>query len=396
MKQLFVLAASVLLFSFTTQAQQIELNFTNPKCQAYEGKPQNAFCTRADLPRAQTNPNGPYQKVLSLLKNKNNKHITLGTMTFSHKDVATALCQAIKNRVGVTVLIDAGSEMATAEQVESCGGELVKIGAAETDDQRGDLHHNKFLLVEATDKTTLVFATANFSNPGLTINHESWTFVTDTENAQIMQDHRCLIAALKNYRGKLPLFRQELAECRKNRKPQVKIESLFVPADSAKLVKLIEENIKKSSRVLMTSNRYSFDRITKAFATSASTDSRALFDDDLYWGGIQPTADYVNEAVDARKVEQLEKTGAKVKFMQTSFGAAQKMHAKFILFDDLAIIGAGNFTASGMMSNFENFYVIRDVKSLELFKAQFEYLWSIASTRKQMPKDYTDPGARSN
>ena len=68
MKQFFFLAASVLFFSLTTQAQQIELNFTNPKCQAYEGKPQNAFCTRADLPRAQTNPTGPYQKVLSLLK----------------------------------------------------------------------------------------------------------------------------------------------------------------------------------------------------------------------------------------------------------------------------------------------------------------------------------------
>ena len=317
-------------------------------------------------------------------------------MTFSHKDVATALCQAIKNRVGVTVLIDAGSEMAAAEQVEACGGELVKIGAAEADDQRGDLHHNKFILVEATDKTTLVFATANFSNPGLTINHESWTFVTDTENAQIMQDHRCLIAALKNYRDKLPQFRQELNECREARKPQAKIESLFVPADSAKLVKLIEDNIKKSSRVLMTSNRYSFDRITKALAASASTDSRALFDDDLYWGGIQPTADYVNEAVDAKKIEQLEKTSVKVKFMQTSFGAAQKMHSKFIVFDDIVIIGAGNFTAGGMMSNFENFYVIRDAKTAELFKTQFEYLWSLASTRKQMPKDYTDPGTRTN
>lgn len=48
-----------------------------------------------------------------------------------------------------------------------------------------------------------------------------------------------------------------------------------------------------------------------------------------------------------------------------------------------------------MMANFENFYVIRDAKTPDLFKAQFEYLWPIASTRKQMPKDYTDPGARN-
>ncbi len=76
----------------------------------------------------------------------------------------------------------------------------------------------------------------------------------------------------------------------------------------------------------------------------------------------------------------------KVKFMQTFFGAAQKMHSNFIVFDDLVVVGAGNFTASGMMSNFENFYIVRDAKTVEQFKTQFEYLWSLATYRSQMPK----------
>lgn len=392
MRSLVFLATSAI---FSVQAQTIDVSFTNPQCQAYDSKPQNAFCTRSDLPRAQANPNGPYQKVLRLIKNKNNKHITLASMTFSHQDVAKALCYALKNNVGVTILIDAGSEMAVAEQVAACGAELVKIGTAEPEAIRGDLHHNKFLLVETTDKTTLVTATANFSNPGLSINHETWTFYQDRADSVLMQNHRCLIDSLKKYQGKLPTFRQDLTECRSPAKAAVKVESLFVPADSTKLVKLIEENIKKSSRVLLASNRYSFDRITRAFSASASRDSRALFDDDLYWGGIQPTADYVNEAVDAKKIEQLEKGGTKVKFMQTSFGAAQKMHNKFIVFDELVIVGAGNFTAGGMMANFENFYVVKDSKTVELFRAQFEYLWSIGSYRNQMPRDYSDPGKRN-
>jgi phosphatidylserine/phosphatidylglycerophosphate/cardiolipin synthase-like enzyme len=389
-----LLVIVIAFFTINSNAQLIDTNFTNPKCAAYGDKPRNAFCTRADLPNAQKNPSGPYQKVLNVIKNKGNRHITLGTMTFSHKDVAAALCQSVKNGVGVTVLIDAGAEMATADMVASCGGEVVKVGTAETEEARGDLHHNKFIIAEGSDETTVVFATANFSNPGLTINHESWTIVKDSNDSVFVQNHKCLVEAVKTYQGEMNRFKQSLSKCRETRN-QGKIESLFVPADSTRLVSIIEQGFKKSSRVLLTSNRYSFDRITKAYRSSPSKDSRALFDDDLYWGGIQPTDEYPTEKVDAVKVAQLEKAGVKVKFMQTSFGAAQKMHSKFIVFDDFVVVGAGNYTASGMMSNFENFYVIRDAKVVEEFRAQFEYLWSIGSFRSQMPKDYTDPGKRN-
>lgn len=394
MNPFLVFSVVVFQFVFAAQAQTFDVRFTNPQCKVYEAKPQNAYCTRADLPRAQANPQGPYQKIIEVIKNKNNTHITLGTMTFSHKDVASALCQAIKNGVGVTVIIDTGAEQATAEIVQKCGGELVKVGAAEGEDERGDLHHNKFILAQGESESTLVFATGNFSNPGLTINHETWTTVTDTNDSALIQNHLCLIEALKNYTDDLARFRKDLNSCRQEAGPRNKIESLFIPADSAKLVKLIEENIKSSTRVLMTSNRYSFDRITKAFAASESADSRAIFDDDLYWGGIQPTDEYVNEAVDAKKVEQLEKTPAKVRFTQTSFGAAQKMHNKFIVFDKMVIVGAANYTYAGMTANFENFYVIRDAKVVEKFKAQFEYLWNVSTPRRQMPKDYVDFGSR--
>lgn len=387
-----------LLLSFSAKAQLlIEPRFTNPQCQAYAGKPQNAYCTRADVARAQTQTEGPYKKVLELIKKRGVQKITLGTMTFSHKDVASALCQAIRNRVEVTVLIDSSAEMAVAESVAKCGARLYKVGTAEPEEEeapRGDLHHNKFLLAESTNESTLVFATANFSNPGLTINHEVWTFVTAKNDSEFMQNHQCLIESLKTYTDDLARFRKDVQSCRSRvQKDQNSvIESLFVPADSARLMKLIDDSIRSSSRVLIASNRYSYDKVTSAIAAAKSRDSRAIFDDDLYWGGIQPTEDYVREALDARKVAQLEKT-AKVRFTQTSFGAAQKMHSKFIVLDRMVIVGAGNYTYAGMSANFENFYVIRDPVTVEKFKEQFEYLWSISTPRNQMPKDYVDHAA---
>ena len=386
------------LFSFSVNAQLlIEPRFTNPQCQAYEGKPRNAYCTRADVARAQTQAEGPYKKVLELIKKRGVQKITLGTMTFSHKDVAAALCQAIRNRVEVTVLIDSSAEMAVADSVAKCGARLYKVGTAEPEDEeaaRGDLHHNKFLLAESANDSTLVFATANFSNPGLTINHEVWTFVTAKNDSEFMQNHQCLIESLKNYTDDLSRFRKDVQACRSRvQKDQNSvIESLFVPADSARLMKLIDESIRASSRVLIASNRYSYDKVTSAIAAAKSRDSRAIFDDDLYWGGIQPTEDYVREALDAKKVAQLEKS-AKVRFTQTSFGAAQKMHSKFIVLDRMVIVGAGNYTYAGMSSNFENFYIIRDPVTVEKFKEQFEYLWSISTPRQQMPKDYIDHAA---
>lgn len=394
MTQYLIFSALIFQTFFAAQAQTFDIRFTNPLCKAYDAKPRHAYCTRADLPRAQANPKGPYQKVIDVIKNESNTHITLGTMTFSHKNVATALCEAIENGVGVTVIIDAGAEQTVAESVKNCGAELVTVGTVEDEDKRGDLHHNKFLLAEGAEESTLVFATGNFSNPALSINHETWTTVTDSNDSDIIQNHQCLIASLKDYEGNLAQFKKDLNKCRQKTTEQSKVESLFIPADSAKLIKLIEENIKSSSQVLMASNRYSFDRVTQAFANSDSADSRVIFDDDLYWGGIQPTEDYVNEALDAKKIVQLEKTSAQVRFTQTSFGAAQKMHNKFIVFDKMVLVGAANFTYAGMTANFENFYVIRDPKTVKLFKNQFEYLWEVSTPRRQMPKNYVDFGAQ--
>lgn len=380
------------LLANTVWAQNIDIRFTNPKCGRHADKPQNAFCTRVDLQSAQSNPEGPYQKIIELIRQTDNRKMTLGTMSFSNKSIAKELCAAIKRGVTVEVLIDSGVPFETATEVSNCGAQIHKIGSIEEEGVRGDLHHNKFLLVEKNNEKVLVVSTGNFSNPALSINHETWSFIKPGLNSKIIEEHQCLIESLKKYQKDLSQFNRDLNRCRKGLVNHAeKIESLFVPTDSKKLLTIITQQMKNSKQILMTSNRYSYDVITSAFQLNTESDRRAIFDDDLYWGGLQPTEDYVNEALDAKKIAKLEKTTS-VRYMQTSFGAAQKMHNKFIVFDSMVIVGAGNYTFAGLTSNFENFYLIKDQKIVEKFKKQFEYLWSLSTPRQNMPQVYSDPG----
>lgn len=374
-------------------AQSLDVRFTNPKCSKYPDKPQNAFCTRADLPSSQSNPEGPFQKIIDLIRQKDNVQITLGTMSFSNKFVAKELCAAIKRGVNVQVLVDAGVPLETTTEVENCGGHIYKIGTTEQEGQRGDLHHNKFLLAEKSKENVLVVSTGNFSNPALSINHETWTFIKLRGEFKILKDHQCLIQALKQYQNEMNQFSKNLRVCRESKTAlsSEKVESFFVPTDSKKLIDLISQQMRSSKYVLMTSNRYSYDAVTSAFQTNKSANRRAIFDDDLYWGGLQPTEDYINEALDAKKIAKLEKI-IPVRYLQTSYGAAQKMHNKFIVFDSMVIVGAGNYTFAGLTSNFENFYLIKDQEIVDKFKQQFEYLWSISTDRLNMPRTYSDPG----
>lgn len=368
-------------------AQNIEIVFTNPECEVYGNRPPGSFCTRADLDRNLKKQDGVFEKLSNLISDPETTSIALGTMTFSNRNVATLLCQAAKNGVEVEIFLDAGAASETAQTIQKCGATLNLVGEDETEGKRGDLHHNKFMLVQRKDESTVVFSTANFSNPGLTINHETWGFITDSNHSIVIQNHLCLIQSLRNYQGEMSGFRTDIRNCKKADSNQ-SVQSLFVPVESSALVRMIEAGYRESSRALMTSNRFSFPRVINAAEKSQAEDQRAVFDDDLFWGRSIPTEDYKDEALDAQRVQSLQQAGVDVRFTQTSNKAAQKMHSKFVVFDDYVIVGAGNFTHGGLMANFENFYVIRDPEIVEQFVVQFEYLWEISNTAEQMPRRY--------
>lgn len=381
MKSIFLVLLS---FSFSALAQNIELKFTQPVCKEYAGKPVGAFCTREDVAASTADEAGPLKSLLSEIQDRQNTKITMATMTFSHKAVGEALCQAAQRGVEVQVLIDAEAEPAVAKSVEACGAELVLIGAKEKEGQRGDLHHNKFMLFERKSSEDLViFSTANFSNPGLSINHETWGFVTAGKQSAFMKNHRCLVDSLINSSSGRRVFRAALEKCMVDDSRE-SIQSLFLPTESKTLVQLVEASIAESERVWMASNRFSFTPVIDAFAgRSQNKDSRAIFDDDLFWAEKLPNSErYSGNVLDAQRINELAKTGVSVRYTQTSFEAAQKMHNKFLILDEMVIVGAGNFTSGGMTQNFENFYVIKDQNVVNEFVSYYENLWDLSSTKR--------------
>ncbi|MCE3009224.1 MAG: phospholipase D-like domain-containing protein [Proteobacteria bacterium] len=376
----------LLSFSPFALAQEIELKFTQPVCKEYPGKPAGAFCTREDVASSTADEGGPLKSLLREVQDRQNTKITMATMTFSHKAVGEALCQAAQRGVEVQVLIDAEAEAATAKSVEACGAELTLIGAKEKEGQRGDLHHNKFMLFERkSSKDLLVFATANFSNPGLSINFETWGFVTAEKQSAFMKNHRCLVDSLINASSGRRAFRAALEKCMVDDSHE-SIQSLFLPTESKNLVQLVEQSIAGSQRVWMASNRFSFSPVIEAFAGRAQNrDSRAIFDDDLFWAEKLPNSDqYSGNVLDAQRINELAKTGVSIRYTQTSFEAAQKMHNKFLILDEMVIVGAGNFTSGGMTQNFENFYVINDQNVVDEFASYYEQLWDLSSLKREI------------
>ena len=369
-------------------AQFLEFRPTHPVCATYPGKPVGAFCTRSDVSSSIQDPEGPAQSILREISHPQNKDITLATMTFSNRSVATALCQAEARGVEVQVLIDAEAEDAVAKEVQACGGAIVKVGGADNRRSRGDLHHNKFLLIDRkSGDSTLVFSSANFSNPGLSINHETWSFVTAAPKSPFIQNHRCLVEALVNDSSSRRTFRSKLESCLVSDESE-SIRSFFLPTMSAPLVQEIQEGLRNSKRIWLSSNRFSFVPIIQSFEKrSSNKDSRAVFDDDLFWGGDPSREAYRGNQLDAERIALLKKAGVTVRYMQTSFEAAQKMHSKFLVFDDKVIVGAGNFTSGGLQSNFENFYVIDDRRVVQEFASYFEALWRLSSS----PEDIQQP-----
>ncbi len=370
----------LLFLSPSAFANEIQIRFTEPICKQYPEKTLGAYCTREDLPASIKDENGPSQTLLREISHPENQSITLATMTFSNRTVAKALCAALDKGVQVQVILDASAEPATAQTVVECGGNLKLVGTKEEEGQMGDLHHNKFLLIQRAGPTdTLIFSTANFSNPGLSINHETWGFVSSADSNPLNRNHKCLVNALLNSSSNRKEFRLALEKCKVDDSKE-QIQSLFLPTQSKELVKKIEKAIANSERVWMTSNRFSFIPIVKAFDLRRDkSNSRAIFDDDLYWAAKLPNSEeYSGNALDAERIAELKQTGVDVRYTETSYEAAQKMHNKFLVLDKMVIVGAGNFTAGGLTRNFENFYVITDASTVEQFASKFKQLWSLS------------------
>lgn len=369
---------------------KIDIRFNQPQCATYADlnhpklqKPQDIYCTRSDVANNFSLNNGIMGRIRQEIEFGSVQRLTVATMTLSHKEFVGYLCDLKEKRqFELVLLIDAGADQGQANVLSACGAQVVQVGEPrESGSGRGAgfraLHHNKFILVErADDQHSLVFSSANFSNPGLSINHELWGFYYPKHSSRVILDHQCLVNTLMAYPQETKTQSQSYRQCQASYSGMPQDNNVMfyaLPFDASALRRQLMTMVKEADSLLLATNRFAYPQLVKAL-NERKQNAFLLLDDDLYWARYSNRPENKSNTLDVERISQLQSV-VNVKYAPTSYEAAQKMHIKFAVADDLLLAGSGNFTASGLGNNYENFYLITDPQAVESAYTEFLRLW---------------------
>ncbi len=423
-----VLSSSLLLLSFNLWATKLsdlkpfhyEVVFTNPICKAYEyespvvtnageyvyAKPENVYCKKADVEFNGKRKDTPRAKILEIINDPKTKELFLTYLSFSEKEVAENLCQAIEQRdVKVTFIIDSKNEergegMEQLNRLKQCRSKTAENAPVLlTRGNKGGIGfaHNKVIIQNPHDENQMkiVFSSGNMSS-GTLLHHENWHFVLVSAKSYFAQSHLCLMNGMLSHHEKASEFKSFMKECRNSIKfeEESDIKMYAVPGDGKEALDDIAIKGQKSDAIAVAAHRFSCPEIDDVLklAMSENKSVRLVADDDIYWTGIlkkQVGANTINEFFN---VLALVREGMEVKYMQTNQDSKYLHHNKFLVFDNAVFTGAGNLTKSAFEKNFENFYMINIPEVVDAFKVQYEKMWKeLATSYEQMPKEYKMP-----
>jgi phosphatidylserine/phosphatidylglycerophosphate/cardiolipin synthase-like enzyme len=383
-----------------------EVLFTNPECATYNyaqevyanngellaAKPQNAYCTGRDRAASGNREEAPQQRLVDWINDENLRSISLAFFSFSDSRVLGELCQAVERGVQVRLVIDQANEQERApKELKKCGAEIIPRGGT----SGIDLAHIKLILFETSDDEVLrlVFGSGNLSS-GTVLHHENWNFVQLSRTAYFAQDHLCayegMVAA-----GTGAEFRSYLQQCRSEIQSQKEsdIQTFFIPADNRLAQETFLEALNGSESILLAAHRFSnkkiFTGIENALRSQHSV--RLILDDDVYWAQKGFTVG-ANTKSESDKIYALEELGTEIQYVETNHYEKLLHHNKFAIFNEAAVwTGAGNLTDSGFSGNYENFYYITIPEVVSAFSMQYDYLWSISTSRDFMPTSISKP-----
>lgn len=396
---------------------EYEVLFTNPICETYEyarpmishsgktinAKPSGVYCKPADEAASVIRKNSPQYRLIEWITAADTKELYVAYLSFSNKNVATALCNALKKGTQITMVLDGGGESEVrlnkdAEKLKSCGNlKLTYRGST------GGLGyaHNKILMVNPHDSkvSRIVFSSGNLTT-GTSINHENWNFVTTSSQSYFAQAHKCVVEAMVESGDKKANFSAHLNECRGKIKavPESDISVYFSPVDGKIALKQVTEAAKKSKLVEAISHRFS-GVIAKLYAEllASGKDIKFILDDDVYWAEKLKRDVGRNSKIEAFRIyNELINKGLNTKFLQTNQNIYQLQHNKFMIFtfnnSGAVFTGAGNMTTAAFTKNFENFYYITIPAVVEAYNQQYDlYFDKMATAAEDMPRDYVLP-----
>lgn len=396
---------------------KFEVLFTNPVCETYQydrpmishsgkainAKPSGVYCKPADEAASVIRKNSPQYRLIEWITAPDTKELYVAYLSFSNKNVATALCDTLKKGTKITMVLDGGDESEVrvnkdAEKLKSCGNlKLTYRGST------GGLGyaHNKILVVNPHDSkvSKVVFSSGNLTT-GTSINHENWNFVTTSSQSYFVEAHKCVIEAMVESGDKKVNFSAHLNECRGKIKaaPESDIAVYFSPVDGKMALKQVTEASKKSKLVEAMSHRFS-GAIAKLYSEllASGKEIKFILDDDIYWAEKLKRDVGRNSKIEAFRIyNELINKGLNTRFLQTNQNIYQLQHNKFMIFtfnnSGAVFTGAGNMTTAAFTKNFENFYYITIPAVVEAYNQQYDlYFDKMATAAEDMPRDYVLP-----
>ena len=399
---------------------QYEALFTNPICANYKyerpvqtesgktvtQKPKNVYCKASDENTSVSRNVAPQYRLVEWISDVNTKELNLAYLSFSSKNITTALCSAIKRGVKVTMVLDSGENPATptlnkdAEGLKKCGAKNL-VSVTYRGSTRGlGYAHNKIMLVNpGAEVSKVVFSSGNMTG-GTSINHENWNFVTTSGSSYFAQVHKCAIDAMITGGESKASFGRDLNNCRSkiSALPESDIQVFFSPIDGEKALTKVTEAAYRSRQIEAMSHRFS-GRLAELFKglLNMKKPIKFILDDDIYWSAKRHEDIGRNTRLEAYKIyKELINAGMETKFLQTNQSIFQLQHNKFMIFTfdygGAVFNGAGNFTSAAFTKNFENFYFITIPSVVETYNRQYDaYFDMMATSSGDMPRDYVLP-----
>lgn len=396
---------------------KFEVLFTNPDCQtyAYEGpmitgsgntinsKPDDVYCKASDENSTVKRKNSPQYRLNEWITASDTKEIYAAYLSFSSKNIVTAMCRALKKGAKITLILDGGSDGETrinkdAESLRKCGEVTVNYRGSS-----GGLGyaHNKIMMINPNDKrvSRIVFSSGNLTT-GTSINHENWNFVTTSPKSYFARAHKCAVEAMVLAGETKKNFNAYLNNCRSkiDVRPETDIGVFFVPADGKAALEIITEAGKNSKLIEAISHRLS-GAVAKLFTDllQKRKEVKFILDDDVFWAEKLKRDIGRNTKIESFRIyNDLINKGMKTKFLETNQNIYQLQHNKFIIFTftrgGAVFTGAGNMTTAAFTKNFENFYYITIPEVVKAYNEQYDlYFDKMATSAEEMPRDYVLP-----
>lgn len=394
-----------------------EALFTNPVCATYNydrpvttesgktvtAKPKNVYCKQSDEAASVARSTAPQYRLKEWISSPDTKELYLSYLSFSNKNIAKALCDAVSRGVKLTMVLDHGEERLPnkdAETLKNCGRSgLVQVNYRGSTGNLG-YAHNKILVVNPGQKVVkIVFSSGNMSS-GTSTNHENWNFITTSGDSYFAGAHKCVVESMISGGDTRDNFRTALNDCRAKIKaqPESDIKVFFSPIDGRAALSQVQSAGNSATDISAMSHRLSGD-VARTFQSLLAKGKpvRFVLDDDIYWAKKLGVDTGRNTTVEAAKIyRDLIAKGMKTRFLQTNQSIYQLQHNKFIVYNfgstGAVFNGAGNFTSAAFNNNFENFYYITIPEVVDAYKKQYDlYFNQMATAEDDMPRDNVLP-----